>query len=87
MNMKNQNLESLKDIHQRFSEKVKVWTSWYPVNHWKKITGKSKVSSLVTDSRRVTPGSAFIAIRGFRTNGAEFLDDRKRRRSPDRRRS
>ena len=60
MNTKQQNLESLKDIHHRFSETISL----------NRLTGEderggmnesgARVTSLVTDSRRVTPGSAFF---------------------------
>ena len=75
MNTKKQNLESLKDIHQRFSEKVGLnrLTGSEPLDQVNGAT--AQVSSLVTDSRRVTPGSAFFAIRGLRSNGEEFIDE------------
>ena len=75
MNTKKQNLQSLKDIHQRFSEKVGLnrLTGSETLDQVNAAT--AQVSSLVTDSRRVTPGSAFFAIRGFRTNGEEFIDE------------
>lgn len=41
------------------------------------VQGKkeTKVSALVTDSRRVTPGCAFFAMPGLRTNGNNFIKD------------
>ena len=41
------------------------------------VQGKKEtmVSALVTDSRRVTPGCAFFAMPGLRTNGNNFIKD------------
>ena len=41
------------------------------------VTGKVSVEihSLVTDSRRVAPGSLFFALPGIRTDGHEFIDE------------
>jgi len=75
MNTKKQNLESLKDIHQRFSEKVGLNRLTGSESLAQVNAATAQVSSLVTDSRRVTPGSAFFAIRGLRTNGEEFIDE------------
>ena len=36
---------------------------------------QTQVSGLVTDSRRVTPNSAFFALPGLRTNGNEYLQE------------
>ena len=35
----------------------------------------TKVTDLITDSRRVTPGSAFFAIQGLRNDGHDFVDE------------
>ena len=35
----------------------------------------TRVTSLVTDSRRILPGSLFFALPGLRTSGHQFLDD------------
>ena len=37
--------------------------------------GNAQVSGLVTDSRRVTPNSAFFALPGLRTNGNEYVQE------------
>ena len=37
--------------------------------------GSVRISSLVTDSRRIIPGSLFFALPGLRANGHVFLDD------------
>ena len=37
--------------------------------------GSVRISSLVTDSRRIIPGSLFFALPGLRANGHAFLDD------------
>ena len=36
---------------------------------------QAQLSGLVTDSRRVTPNSAFFALPGLRTNGNEYLQE------------
>ncbi|MDR2981810.1 MAG: UDP-N-acetylmuramoyl-L-alanyl-D-glutamate--2,6-diaminopimelate ligase [Puniceicoccales bacterium] len=36
---------------------------------------KTPISSLITDSRRVVPGSVFFAIGGLKTNGESFIED------------
>ena len=37
--------------------------------------GSVRISSIVTDSRRILPGSLFFALPGLRANGHTFLDD------------
>ncbi len=37
--------------------------------------GSVRITALVTDSRRIIPGSLFFALPGLRTNGHAFLDD------------
>ncbi|MDG1139021.1 MAG: UDP-N-acetylmuramoyl-L-alanyl-D-glutamate--2,6-diaminopimelate ligase [Opitutales bacterium] len=75
MNTKQQNLESLKDIHHRFSETVSLNRLTGEDERGGMNESSARVTSLVTDSRRVTPGSAFFAIRGLRANGEEFIDE------------
>ncbi len=79
MNTKKQNIRSLKEMHDRFSSQVNLrgLASGHAVDQRNLAT--ARISSLVTDSRRVKPGSAFIAIRGFKTNGEEFIDEAIRR--------
>ncbi|MFR2466554.1 MAG: Mur ligase domain-containing protein, partial [Clostridia bacterium] len=36
--------------------------------------GKERIHSVVTDSRKVEPGSLFIALKGERTDGHEYLE-------------
>ena len=35
----------------------------------------AKITGLVTDSRRILPGSLFFALPGLRSDGHEYLDD------------
>lgn len=41
------------------------------------ITGKTEIgiTGIVFDSRKVTPGSCFIAVRGTQSDGHDFIDD------------
>ena len=75
MNTKKQNIRSMKEIHQRFSEKVNLSGLAEGEKVEERNLSDIEVTSLVTDSRRVTPGSAFFAIRGLRTNGEDFVED------------
>ena len=36
---------------------------------------KNKITELISDSRRVTPGSAFFALPGLRTNGNDYVKE------------
>ena len=65
MNTKKQNLQSLKDIHQRFSKKVGLNRLTGSESLEQVNAATAQVSSLVTDSRRVTPGSAFLQFVGL----------------------
>ena len=38
-------------------------------------TGEIEIEQIVTDSRRVTPGSLFLCIEGLRTDGHRYIDD------------
>ena len=62
-------------MHQRFSDKVNLNGLAEGEKVEERNLSDVQVTSLVTDSRRVTPGSAFFAIRGLRTNGEEYIDD------------
>ena len=74
MKSKKEKIQSLKDIHNRLGRVSKL----------KDLSGKNvnvaqgslstKITGLITDSRRVTPGSAFFAIPGQRTDGNNFLE-------------
>ena len=75
MNTKKQNIRSLKEMHQRFSDKVNLNGLAEGEKVEERNLSDVQVTSLVTDSRRVTPGSAFFAIRGLRTNGEEYIED------------
>ena len=75
MNTKKQNIRSLKEMHQRFSDKVNLSGLAEGEKVEERNLSDVQVTSLVTDSRRVTPGSAFFAIRGLRTNGEEYIED------------
>jgi UDP-N-acetylmuramoyl-L-alanyl-D-glutamate--2,6-diaminopimelate ligase len=75
MKSKRVDIDSLKEVHNRVGK----------VSLLKDLSGKeesvsqgdlsTEVTDLITDSRRVTPGSAFFAIPGQRANGNDFLDE------------
>ena len=74
MKSKRVNSETLREVHNRVGK----------VSLLKDLSGeddvvaqgdlKTEVTDLITDSRRVTPGSAFFAIPGQRANGNDFLE-------------
>ena len=39
------------------------------------IDSKQSITELISDSRRVTPGSAFFALPGLRSNGNEYVQE------------
>ena len=75
MNTKKQNTKSLEDIHRRLSVPVSLEELTGKRNKSDFFSSETSVSSLITDSRRVIPGSAFFAIPGLRSDGEEFIDE------------
>tara|TARA_B100001093_G_scaffold72643_2_gene63238 strand:+ start:484 stop:2022 length:1539 start_codon:yes stop_codon:yes gene_type:complete len=75
MNTKKQNTKSLEDIHRRLSVPVSLKELTGKMSQSDTFDPEASVSSLITDSRRVTPGSAFFAIPGLRSDGEEFIDE------------
>ena len=75
MNTKKQNTKSLEHIHRRLSVPVSLEELTGKRNKSDFFTSETSVSSLITDSRRVIPGSAFFAIPGLRSDGEEFIDE------------
>ena len=79
MKSKRVNSESLKEVHNRVG-KVSLLKD---LSGGEEIVSQGdlsiEVTDLITDSRRVTPGSAFFAIPGQRTNGNDFLDEANNR--------
>lgn len=67
--------DSLKNIHNRLSKSVKLSDVAGVNTEMLQGSLNTKVTGLVTDSRRVIPGSAFFAIPGQRTNGNDHLDE------------
>ena len=75
MKSKKQNSESLVDVRNRLAKPSMLKdlsdndmvVSNGPLN--------TVVTDLITDSRRVTPGSAFFAIPGQRTDGNNYLEE------------
>jgi UDP-N-acetylmuramoyl-L-alanyl-D-glutamate--2,6-diaminopimelate ligase len=79
MKTQKENNRSLRDVHNRLGK----------VSTLKELSGNdmvlsqgslsTEITDLITDSRRVTPGSAFFAIPGLRTDGNNYLDEAIRR--------
>ncbi len=74
--MKNEkNFESLEKVKSR----MKVEQTLFELNG-ERVTGASShnnqlVTELISDSRRVTPGSAFFALPGMRTDGTKYIQE------------
>lgn len=75
MSTKKEIQESLELIHQRMGRGVKLKDITGPDHPSVPYDGKTEVTGLITDSRRVTPNSAFFALPGLRTNGNEYLEE------------
>ena len=67
--------DSIEEVHERLSGSMTLRDLAGSTANYLQGTGKVNVSGLVTDSRRVTPGSAFFALPGLRTNGNEHLKE------------
>ena len=67
--------DSIEEVHERLSGSMTLRDLAGSGANFLQGTGKVYVSGLVTDSRRVTPGSAFFALPGLRTNGNEHLKE------------
>jgi len=65
--------ETIENIHRRISSSMELKTLARKEGAYAKDRGNIKLSSLCSDSRRVTPGAAFFALPGMRTNGNEHL--------------
>ena len=74
--MKNEkNFESLEKVKSR----MKAEQTLFELNG-ERVTGASshnnqRVTELISDSRRVTPGSAFFALPGMRTDGTKYIQE------------
>ena len=75
MKTQKQNRESMERVHERLlgTFKLKDLVERGTLNS--PGDAQAQVSGLVTDSRRVTPNSAFFALPGLRTNGNEYLQE------------
>ncbi|MEK9633740.1 MAG: Mur ligase domain-containing protein, partial [Opitutae bacterium] len=75
MKTQKQNRERMERVHERLlgTFKLKDLVERGTLNS--PGDAQAQVSGLVTDSRRVTPNSAFFALPGLRTNGNEYLQE------------
>ena len=67
--------ETIDGVHERFNGAVTLRDLAGSQARYVQGSGKTRVTSLVTDSRRVVPGSAFFALPGLRTDGNEHLQE------------
>ena len=67
--------ETIENIHRRISTTVDLNSLARHEGAYAKERGNVTLSSLCSDSRRVTPGAAFFAIPGIRTNGNDHLKE------------
>jgi len=65
--------ETMENIHRRISSSMDLRSLARQEGAYAKDRGNIRMSSLCSDSRRVTPGAAFFALPGLRTHGNEHL--------------
>lgn len=79
MKTKKQNNRSLRDVHNRLGKVSSLRDLSDNDMVLSQGSMNTEITDLITDSRRVTPGSAFFAIPGLRTDGNNYLDEAIRR--------
>ena len=79
MKTKKQNNRSLRDVHNRLGKVSSLKDLSDNDMVLSQGSMNTEITDLITDSRRVTPGSAFFAIPGLRTDGNNYLDEAIRR--------
>ena len=79
MKTKKQNNRSLRDVHNRLGKVSSLRDLSDNDMVISQGSMNTEITDLITDSRRVTPGSAFFAIPGLRTDGNNYLDEAIRR--------
>jgi len=67
--------ETIDNIHRRISTTMDLNSLARREGAYAKDRGSVRLNSLCSDSRRVTPGSAFFALPGMRTNGNDHLNE------------
>jgi UDP-N-acetylmuramoyl-L-alanyl-D-glutamate--2,6-diaminopimelate ligase len=67
--------ETIENIHRRISTSMELKSLARNEGSYAKDRGNVRLNSLCSDSRRVTPGAAFFALPGMRTNGNEHLKE------------
>ena len=75
MKTKRENSETLKEVHNRVTKVSLLRDLSSSDDIVSQGDLNTEVTDLITDSRRVTPGSAFFAIPGQRANGNDYLDE------------
>ncbi|NDH17435.1 MAG: hypothetical protein EBY48_10255, partial [Opitutae bacterium] len=65
--------ETIDNIHRRISTTMDLNSLARQEGAYAKDRGSVRLNSLCSDSRRVTPGAAFFALPGMRTNGNDHL--------------
>ena len=72
---KKHNHQSLSEMQNRLKKEYSLKDLSSRENPLVQGSLNTKVTDLITDSRRVTPGSAFFAIQGLRNDGHDFVDE------------
>jgi len=72
---KKHNHQSLSEMQNRLKKEYSLKDLSSRENPVVQGSLNTKVTDLITDSRRVTPGSAFFAIQGLRNDGHDFVDE------------
>jgi UDP-N-acetylmuramoyl-L-alanyl-D-glutamate--2,6-diaminopimelate ligase len=75
MKSKKENRESLRDVHNRLGKVSLLRDLSDSQTALSQDDLNTEITDLITDSRRVTPGSAFFAIPGARTDGNNYLEE------------
>ena len=72
-------LETIDNVRARMSSSIDLRDLVGKEAEYARKNGDMSLSAIYSDSRRVTPGSAFFALPGMRTNGNEHLQEAVRR--------
>lgn len=73
------NTETIENVRSRMSARMDLRDLAGREADYAKSRGDLRLSGICSDSRRVTPGSAFFALPGLRTNGNEHLQEAVKR--------
>ena len=72
------NSETMESVRARMSGRMDLRELAGREADYVRSRGDLRLNAIYSDSRRVTPGSAFFALPGLRTNGTDCLPRRAR---------